>query len=280
MKFPVALPVVIEQCVSNVATGILSQLQTANSDILSLGFMYGHITEILQTLAEMERAKTQKYLKYPVVMLFTDVVTSPSSVRGLANDVTLNLAIVMSSTATLKAAERETINFAPILRPIYQALIKEMAGCGFFWVQSPKKLLGYATERFYLGRESLDGGTANKLNDYADAIEIKGLKLTQTNKQMITPFPDADAPYVRYYTVADAIAASRKVITLTTAVISTTNSRNDTITDPFFANPITEIVADQQNYIVGVNFTINTILQKITGITISFEDAQIIITKI
>ena len=174
--------------VEKVNSSILAKLQEANGSILSVGYMYGHPLELVQTLKE----KTEnpgvaqpdgsvtggKFDMFPVVMLFTDIVSKPSKVRGLFKDVNLDIVIAMNTDPTLKAADREAKNFVPILRPIYYELINQIVASGAFWVQSQKQILGYDTDRYYWGKTGIYGNTGNQFNDYLDASEIKGLPLT------------------------------------------------------------------------------------------------------
>jgi hypothetical protein len=55
-------------------------------------------------------------------------------------------------------------------------------------------------------------------------------------------------------------------------------ANGDTLTDPFFANTITEIIADNQVYISVDDFTQSG--TTITGVTISFTSGQKIIAKL
>lgn len=72
------------------------------------------------------------------------------------------------------------------------------------------------------------------------------------------------------YTPSQLIALLRKVITVSTG--------GSTLTDTFFSNDITEIVANNQCYIVDVDFTQSG--TTITATSFSFYAGQTIIAKL
>ena len=266
LNLPLSADQIMNTLVGNVSQRILPQLQVSNPNIQQLAFMFGHPLELKNTLKEMTESRTQKYLKFPVVMLFSDLISSPSSVRGAFQDVTLNIVIAMSTKPTYKASERTTNNFIPILRPIYQALIEEIYRSGYFWVQSQRQLLGRDIERYFWGAGSAQGNTENFFNDYIDAIEIKSLKLTQArpgNSIVQNTFMQL-VSYFLQQTRAEIVVG--------------VNSK--TISNTFFNQPILTIVADTQTYVVGVNFTQDVNAGTITGLgNVSFYNTQTIIAN-
>lgn len=86
--------------------------------------------------------------------------------------------------------------------------------------------------------------------------------------------PDGSGGFNNYYATPAQVAsgASRKVITA--------NATGTTITDSFFANPITAIATSNQFYIIGENFTQDTGAQSITGVNLSFYSGQILIAYV
>ncbi len=268
--FPKPVDQIIAECVGSVSQRILPQLIAANPKIQTLSFMWGHPLEIKNTLKEMTDSKTFKYQKFPVVMLFSDIITAPSTVRGSYEDVTLNIVIAMSTDPKLKADARTLRNFAPILRPIFQELINQIFRCGYFWVQSPRELLGREIERYFWGKEGIQGGEASPYNDTIDAIEIKGLKLTRS-KAGTSISQNTFMQLVEYF------------LDQTRATITVGPVSDNTITNDFFKKTITEIDTGTQVYIAGQDFTqvldAGVPTGAIVGINIEFYEGQILIAK-
>lgn len=256
----------ISECVASVSQRILPQLIAANDQIQQLNFMFGHPTEIKMEMKAMSEDPTLRYQKFPVIMLFSDVINSPTTVRGCFNDVTLNMVIAMNTEPQYLAAQCVTENFIPILRPIYQEFIQEIYRCGYFWIQSPLHILGRDIERFYWGKSDMDGNTANKGYDFIDAIEIKNLKLT-VSRPGTALVQNTFTQMIQYF-----LSQTRATITVG-AVIA------NTITNNFFLQPVTEITAGMQDYIEGVDFTQDTTAGTITGISVNFFPNQVIIAK-
>ncbi len=270
-QYPLPVDQVVSLCVENVSQRILAKLHAANDNINQIGFMFGHPIELRQTIKELSEAAETKYNRFPVVMLYSDIISSPSTVKGAFGDVTLNIIIAMTTEPTLKAAERTAKNFDPVLRPIYQELINQFYRCGYFWVQTPRQLLGRDIERYFWGRNGIQGNTANEFDDYIDAIEIKGLRLTQAKKGNAFS-QNTFMQFVQYF-----LEETRQVLTV--GVVT-----GNTISNPFFLKTITEIDAETQTYVVGRDFT--QVLDgngnptgDIIGINIVFYTGQIIIAK-
>lgn len=82
---------------------------------------------------------------------------------------------------------------------------------------------------------------------------------------------NGDGTYTDYmYPIASSTGINKKIITIGTG--------GATLTDVFFSNTITEIVMNNQSYIVGDDFTQSG--TTITGVTISFVSGQKLIAKI
>lgn len=86
--------------------------------------------------------------------------------------------------------------------------------------------------------------------------------------------PDGSGGFENYYATPAQISsgASRKVITA--------DATGSTISDVFFANPITMLVTNGQAYIIDVNFTQDTGAETITGTTVSFYTGQKLIAYV
>lgn len=95
-----------------------------------------------------------------------------------------------------------------------------------------------------------------------------------SDTRIIVIQPDGSGGFNNYYATPAQIAsgASRKVITA--------DATGSTISDVFFASPITMIVTNGQSYIVDVNFTQDTGAETITGTTVSFYTGQKLIAYV
>jgi len=95
-----------------------------------------------------------------------------------------------------------------------------------------------------------------------------------SDTRIIVIQPNDSGGFDNYYATPAQISsgASRKLIT--SAVTGTT------LTDVFFANPITGLATNNQFYIIGENFTQDTGTNTITGVNISFYTGQILIAYV
>ncbi len=269
--FPRSVESIISDCVGAVSQRILAQLIAANPRINSLSFMFGHPLELKNLIMQKGEARATKYDRFPVVMLFSDIMSTGSSVRGTFQDVTLNMVIAMTTDPSFIASKRTAVNFDPILRPIYQELIQEIWRCGQFHIQSVRSILGRDIERYFWGKEGIQGGDASPMNDCIDAIEIKGLKLTQSR-------PGSSFQQNTFMQLVEYFLAQTRMTITVGAVVA------NTISNAFFKQIITEIDTETQAYIAGVDFT-QTLdgggnpTGAIVGITIEFFTGQVLIAK-
>ena len=184
MTFPRSIVDIMRDVVSEVSDAKLASLIAANGRIQSINYLYGHPAEIVATLSEWSQSATKKFDRFPVIMLFTDVpeVMSESNGQYFA-EVNLNIVLAMYTDANLKAAERRVKNFVPVLQPLYEELLEQISQQPDIVYQAPLNISHTKYDRYYWGRESINGTSANKFNDNIDAIEIQNLKLKISNLQ-------------------------------------------------------------------------------------------------
>ena len=142
-------------------------------------FMYGPVEEIEANLIEIAGAyglpggNTDG--SYPLIALFQDFPENREGNGGYYADVTLPIVLIATLTdKNYKAPQRYEFSFKPVLYPIYQLLLEEIAKNGSIIVGDPDKIEHTKYDRLYYGRRTL--GTA--VSDYVDAIELNNLKLT------------------------------------------------------------------------------------------------------
>lgn len=112
---------------------------------------------------------------FPLIALVQDFPETREGNGGYYADVNIPLLLIATLTDNAyKAPKRYELSFKPILYPIYQLLLEEIAKNGNFIVGDPDKIDHIKWDRLYYGKKTI--GTA--LNDYIDAIELNNLKLT------------------------------------------------------------------------------------------------------
>lgn len=187
VKYPVtqSLKEVVEQKVSPLILQYIQDAETAAlglpSQIKAVNYYHGHIWELIQHLQEVAgnpNADQNKY-RFPLVWLPEDIQYNINP-RGYST-ATVRLIICHKTQQDYKSAVREQKVFEPVLRPIADILITQIANDRRHFVISSRANMEFDyTERKYWGREQFGDGTtntANKLQDYVDAIDIQNLVL-------------------------------------------------------------------------------------------------------
>lgn len=162
---------IISNTVGAVSNAILGDLHEANNDINSISFMYGSTNELIETIVQNDKSPDGKYNLWPSIMLFLDTSTQVSSQAGKYDEVTLQMAIVMPTDPTYKAAERYEYKFEPVLYPLWHEFVKQIVESGCFSVMSENTLEYTKWDRLYWGKQG------NTLHMCCDAVQLENLKL-------------------------------------------------------------------------------------------------------
>lgn len=163
--------------VSKVSDRLTPQLQTFDELITGVHYQHGHPLEIIETMNQFDKSDSFVYKKYPLIGLFQDFPEERGQV-GMSGKVRLHLIIARSTKNDYKAAERYENNFKPVLYPIYEALLEEIALAGkYFLVKDKTQISHTKIDRLYWGRDGLWKNEKNVFNDWVDAIEIRDLEL-------------------------------------------------------------------------------------------------------
>ena len=183
MNEPVYIVDVIGEVVEAVTAAILPTIQA--NDVLANGrttietidYQYGHKRELVQTLFEMDRSKSERFQRYPLVYLVQDFYEDLGRGPGIYADTSLNIILAHHTEQQYKITDRYAKVFKPVLYPILQELKRQLFKHPQIHVISPEVLGMRKWDRSAWGRVAVGGNDATKLNDYVDAIEIEQLRL-------------------------------------------------------------------------------------------------------
>jgi hypothetical protein len=162
---------------------IVSAVDAVTFDVLGkhINYMYGHFTEIVSRLQQLSNSPDvkDKKSKFPLVALITDFAEEHGSMPGVSLEAELHIIIANISDPEWIAQKRYEENFKPVLYPIYQELLRQIASPSqkTVFVDDAELIQHTKIDRLYWGREGLYGNTQNIMNDFVDAIEIKNLKI-------------------------------------------------------------------------------------------------------
>jgi hypothetical protein len=151
-----------------------------------INYMYGHPLEIINRLQLLTNSVDQKQRasKYPLVALFQDFEEQVGKEPGVYSEVSLHMIIANITEPQFITEQRYEKNFKPVLYPIYQELLRQIASPSqkLFFVEDEELIQHTKIDRVYWGKQGLYGGTANPFNDFLDCIEIKDLRIKFFNE--------------------------------------------------------------------------------------------------
>ena len=180
--FKLSPPVVevMGDIVQAVEDAVLPQLQLFDPNIQKINYIHGHFLEVIETLRQQDQNPDQRKDKYPLVILVQDFAEQRNgNFQDPYPELTLRMAICYHTLSDYKDYTRYQKTFKPVLYPIYQELINQLAVSPEFFVDSPYNIAHTKKDRPFWGKEELYGNSANKLDDYLDAIELNPLKIRQ-----------------------------------------------------------------------------------------------------
>lgn len=184
MKQPVYVVDIIGEVVDKVSAKVLTTIQTNQAtatgkptDILNIDYQYGHRLELIETLSQMSSSKTEKYQKYPLVYLMQDFAERLGAEPGIYADVTITIIIAHGTQMAYKMGQRMEKVFKPVLYPIFQELLVQLAKHPQVHVQSPESIEFTKWDRSQWGKQAIGGNAGTKVNDFVDCIELQDIRL-------------------------------------------------------------------------------------------------------
>ena len=147
-------------------------------------YMYGHILDVLKRLTVKDTDSTEKFKKYPLIVLIQDF-EEQSVGRGIFEYELpeIKVVIVTDTDPNYTSDLRYTKTLKPILYPIWWNLLTSIVKSDYFDITSEDDIEKSKFDRVYWGRETIYGVDGSALNDHLDAIEIrfKNLKVKKHN---------------------------------------------------------------------------------------------------
>jgi hypothetical protein len=139
-------------------------------------YMYGHPKEISSRLQALSNSPTEGHKKFPLVILFTDI-TIDHDTPGFYGAARLRMLVANITDPNYISDQRTELNFKPVLHPIKDELINQIAVHNQFTYEDELKY--QETDMYFYGSQQND---KNIFNDYIDAIELRDIRINIKNK--------------------------------------------------------------------------------------------------
>ena len=152
------------------AIGMATAIQTIN-------YQYGHKSELVETLAQMDKTDKAAFQKYPCIYVVQDFKETIGLTPGFYGAANLNIIIMHHSQLDYKTTERYANVFKPVLYPIYLSFLTFLSKhANIITYNPPPKHDKF--DRPLTIVTGKDSAGSLYINDYVDAIEIQNLILT------------------------------------------------------------------------------------------------------
>ena len=163
---------IMKTVVRAVEAKILPILQASDPSIQAIHYEYGHPLEIMETCRQWDKSPTLRYKKYPMVALFTDI-REKKGYMGEYSRATIDLVVVHHTRPDYKAEDRRQKTFIPVIHPIVDELVNQIADSVYFIDAVPDTIERTEIDRYYWGRQAVGGNDQLKGNDFLDATELQ-----------------------------------------------------------------------------------------------------------
>ena len=142
-----------------------------------LNYQYGYVDELKNTLANYDKSPTYAGLKFPLVYLVQPFTITRGEFRHYGKATGLEIFIINKTQQGIKAEQRMTDNFKPVIYPIYRELISQITKSIAFVDSMPGKVTHRTTDLYYWGETQQE----KMINDVFDCMYITGMELTIKN---------------------------------------------------------------------------------------------------
>lgn len=176
---PVYLVDIFQEIVNKVSVKLLPKLQAIpNTTITGVHYLYGHYNEIQRRLVDKSNSKTERYDRYPLIVLFQDfVIRKGISNLGFYGEANLQFIILYHTEKDAYSEDRMEDVFKPLLYPIYHEFLYQIARSGKFQLHSDKSISHEQIDRPHWGDPGIYGNEGYYFPDVLDGIELRNVLL-------------------------------------------------------------------------------------------------------
>jgi len=185
---PIAIADIFRLIIAEVSTNLAAE---GTLSIPQIAYMHGTLSDINNQLASKTRNPSAKALTFPMVLFlykaderFTDKYN---------DEINVEILICTSTKPTYTNDDRYSINFLPILYPIYAELKSVIGNSRYFWGYK-RKFEHTKTDLPHAGQESANGPVALNFSTHIDAIMLSNMKL----KVAVRPLEVAPPNYCQF----------------------------------------------------------------------------------
>ena len=138
----------------------------------TVNYMHGHMLEISNIVKQLS-VDPDVSKRYPLLALQHDFKQKPEGLKGVQLD-DLKIYIITLSRPEYTAQQRIETIFTPILHPLRDELVRQIARSGYFDQQTIEEVEEAMTwiDHLFWGRAQVMGNDGNIFNDWVDCVEI------------------------------------------------------------------------------------------------------------
>jgi len=188
--------------------------------------------ELCNRLKADNDSEDHKSIKYPLIALIRNYESDIKDDSPYI-DSTFAFVIVTQTEPTRLSEDRLSINYRPILYPIYTEFLEQIALSPYFYGPYDPYPTHKMIESFNLGKEGVNGNGALQLPEYVDAIVITGMKL-KVNRPMVAGFNYGPTKTLTYLNNVSKLTITTSGHNLTITLNEATNTDASHVAVPVY----------------------------------------------
>lgn len=142
-----------------------------------LNYQYGYVAELNENMKDMVDSPADRDKRFPLVWVAQPFSIMHGDSSGYAVLSDCEIFIIMESAENLRATERMTDKFKPVINPIYDEMLEQMINAPWCCEMDKANLKHKATDRYYWGESQ-----AKAISDIFDCKHIQFSSLKINNK--------------------------------------------------------------------------------------------------
>ena len=152
-------------------------------EIKAINYQPTYLKEVIETESQIQRDPNpdNQSKAYPLIMLLQG--PEEHGTDGWYGTTSLQIALCMFTQETYKWDERYTVNFEPILYPMYEYVIEWISNSAYFvQIGDDGGVKHLKEDKPFWGKDGLTDAAGNKFTTPVDVILISNLRLKLNNK--------------------------------------------------------------------------------------------------
>ncbi len=175
-QLPPNVPAIFKTIADKTFAAVMPEINTATGGSMVGSFIPGTLLHIVARLEEMSSDPGVKDNRFPLIGFVHDFKTTYFKNNPIP-EVTVRIFIANLTAQDRRTEDRMTVNFMPILYPLFSEFISQIKASNYFMKDYGSEIEMEIFDRMHWGKEGIYGPEKYEINEFIDGIEIQNMRL-------------------------------------------------------------------------------------------------------